>query len=77
MLKAMEAHRRSIAKAISYRIVGTIITSILVWVVTGELKFAAVVGFTEPIIKSVAFYIHERMWNNINFGRPKPPEYQI
>jgi len=73
----MDAHHRSIAKAISYRIIAVLITTIVAWCVTTELRFAAAIGLTDGILKFGVYYLHERAWNRVSFGRAKPPEYEI
>ncbi|MBE0502464.1 MAG: DUF2061 domain-containing protein [Desulfuromonadales bacterium] len=74
----MESTRRSIAKAISYRIIGTLTTTILVFVAFRRFDLAATVGLIDTFIKIFLYIAHERLWNRINFGRkPKQPEYSI
>ena len=65
----METHRRSIAKAVSWRILATLTTMLLVFVFTGNLVLSGGVGLTELITKIVIYYVHERIWNAISFGR--------
>jgi len=64
-----DRHRRSIAKAVSWRIMATFITSALVFIFTGLWTISLAVGFTEFLIKSLVFYIHERIWFKIRWGR--------
>lgn len=73
----METHFRSIVKAVSWRVGGTLVTFIVVWVVAGELDLAAKIGVLDTAIKIGVFYAHERLWNYLSFGKQKPPEYQI
>ena len=72
-----ESHYRSVIKAITWRTGGTIVTCLIAWIVTGSLDLAAQIGILDTLIKIVAFYVHERLWNRLNFGKMKPPEYQI
>lgn len=73
----MESHLRSIAKAVSYRITGTVVTFFLALIVTRKLELAVQIGLAEPVIKLAVFYGHERLWSMIKFGRRHPPDYQI
>ena len=73
----MESHYRSIAKAITWRAGGTIVTFSVAWILTGNIGFSAKMGMLDTMVKIGVFYFHERLWNRLNFGRPKPPEYQI
>lgn len=74
----METTRRSIAKAVSYRVFGTLTTAGLVYVLFGELKLAAAVGILDTLFKIGVYIAHERAWNRISYGREhKQPEYSI
>ncbi len=73
----METHFRSIVKAITWRTGGTIVTFAVAWVLVGNLDTAARIGILDTALKIGAFYVHERLWHHINFGKQKPPEYQI
>jgi adenylylsulfate kinase len=65
----METHTRSIAKAISWRTVATLTTTLLVFIFTGNLVVSGGVGLTEFLSKILIYYVHERVWNASNFGR--------
>ncbi|NUS19704.1 MAG: DUF2061 domain-containing protein [Mesorhizobium sp.] len=67
----MDTHSRSFAKALSWRATGTIDTMIISLVVTGSVKLAAAIGGTEVVTKSLLFYLHERAWLKIPYGRNK------
>jgi uncharacterized membrane protein len=69
----METHVRSLAKAISWRIVATLTTMLLVFAFTGNLVISGGVGLTELATKIVIYYVHERVWNAVSFGRIKKP----
>jgi uncharacterized membrane protein len=60
---------RSLAKAISWRVTGTIDTIILSWLFTGSIGTALSIGFTEVATKMLLYYVHERIWNRISLGR--------
>lgn len=70
---------RSVAKAISWRTVGTLDTIIVSYFVTGNLVMAASIGSIEVITKMILYYFHERAWNRLKFGTVKQVEndYQI
>jgi uncharacterized membrane protein len=73
----METHIRSILKAISWRAGGTAVTFVTAWLLVGSLETAAKIGLLDTVLKIGVFYIHERIWNRLSFGKTKPPEYQI
>ena len=58
----MVSHKRHILKTISWRIIGTIDTMILSWIVTGSWKIGMTIGGVEVITKMVLYYLHERAW---------------
>jgi uncharacterized membrane protein len=60
---------RSLAKAFSWRVTGSIDTTLLSWFFTGDLTIAAAIGLTEVVTKMVLYYLHERVWNRIALGR--------
>lgn len=66
---ASEKPMRSIVKAISWRIVGTLDTIAISWLLTGEMHTALAIGSLELITKMLLYFGHERIWNKINFGR--------
>jgi uncharacterized membrane protein len=65
----LDTHSRSFLKALSWRATGTIDTMIISLVITGSIKAAAAIGGTEIVTKSVLYYLHERAWLRIPFGR--------
>ncbi len=73
----METHYRSIIKALSWRAIGIIITCSVALGITGSLELAAQIGIFDTAIKIGIFYFHERLWNRLDFGKQKPPEYNI
>ena len=76
-VQKMETHWRSIAKAVTWRTGGTIVTCLVAWLLTGSLDMAAKIGLVDTAVKIGAFYLHERVWIRLSFGKMKPPEYQI
>ncbi|RXG21487.1 DUF2061 domain-containing protein [Leeuwenhoekiella aequorea] len=64
-----EKPARSIVKSISWRIVGTIDTVLISWVITGTLALAFSIGAVELVTKMVLYFFHERIWNTINWGK--------
>jgi uncharacterized membrane protein len=60
---------RSIAKAISWRVVGTIDTLIVSLFITGEIKTASAIAGVDFATKMVLYFFHERVWNTIKWGK--------
>lgn len=60
---------RSLIKSLSWRIVGTLDTIIISYLITGELAFALSIGGIELVTKMVLYVVHERIWNKVKWGR--------
>jgi uncharacterized membrane protein len=73
----METHRRSIAKALSWRFVATTITSLIAYAIWGSAKGALQIGAADLVIKLVTYYIHERVWLIVPYGKPQQTDYEI
>ncbi len=73
----MDSHYRSIAKAVSYRVLGSGTTALIVLLLSGDLKISAGAGLLDGLLKIGFYFLHERVWDRIPFGRPRPPEYEI
>jgi uncharacterized membrane protein len=65
----METHSRSIAKAVTWRVTGTIDTFIIAWFITGELTLAGGIALTEVVTKVFLFWAHERIWTKVTWGK--------
>jgi len=68
---------RSVVKTISWRVLGTIDTMVISYLITGSLAMAASIGSIEVVTKMILYYFHERAWDKSNFGRTTAPDYQI
>jgi len=64
-----EKVKRSIAKTISWRVVGTLDTVLISWLITGTLSLAFSIGLVELVTKMILYFFHERAWNNIKWGK--------
>ena len=65
----MVSHSRHIAKAVSWRVIGSVDTIVIAWLITGSLQVGAAVGGVEIVTKTVLYYLHERVWYKwIKFG---------
>lgn len=60
-LKQNEA-KVSLLKTISWRIIGTIDTMLISYILTGKLDIAMGIGGIEVVSKMILYYLHERTW---------------
>jgi uncharacterized membrane protein len=67
--KKSVSYKRHIAKAISYRFLGTLQTCSISYFFTGNFWVAGSIGITELCIKPIIYFLHERAWYKFsNFG---------
>jgi uncharacterized membrane protein len=57
---------KSALKAVSWRIVGTIDTMIISYIITGRITVALSIGSVEVFTKMILYYFHERLWAHIH-----------
>ena len=71
-----ETHSRSVIKGISWRVLATLTTMILVYVFTGDLGLTAGIGALEFTAKLVLYYLHECGWNRVGWGRLRHSDFR-
>ena len=64
-----ETHARSVMKAVSWRVMGTMATSALVFIFTRKLVLSLAVGGFEFVSKIGLFWLHERAWDRLRYGK--------
>jgi uncharacterized membrane protein len=60
-----ESRLRSLLKALSWRILGTVTTATVAYVIVGEVLSAVLIGGVEFFLKFAIYYAHERAWQLI------------
>lgn len=66
---APDSHIRSLAKAVSWRFVGSLDTFVLSLLITGNARYAVSIASVEALTKIVLYYLHERAWRLVPWGR--------
>lgn len=66
-----ETRLRSIVKAVVYRLLIVLSIFIITYLETGRLSDAAAITGITAITGTIIYYIHERVWSNISWGRIK------
>lgn len=64
-----ENKSRTIAKTLSWRVSSVILTTAIVYIFTRKLILAISIGGIDIIAKTAIYYLHERIWNKVNYGR--------
>ncbi len=67
-----ETTTRSILKTLSWRLLATLTTVLLVYIFTGKVGMAFTIGGIEIILKMLLYFLHERAWDKTSFGRKEP-----
>jgi len=73
MITYKDAHFRSMAKAVSYRVCAAIATTTIVFVFTRKFALSVGVGLVEAFVKIIFYYVHERVWSLIKIGKKEHP----
>lgn len=73
MVTSKDAHYRSILKALSWRVLATTATILIVFAFTGKLVLSLGVGAVEVVTKLILYYLHERIWGSLGIGRKEHP----
>ena len=60
---------RSLVKALSYRIWGTLSSVVVAYAITKNAAISVTIAFWETVVKVFIYYAHERGWNMIQWGR--------
>ncbi|RIA08209.1 putative membrane protein [Flavobacteriaceae bacterium MAR_2010_72] len=66
--QVVNPNTRHLIKTITWRILGTIDTIILAWVISGDPMIGLKIGLVEVLTKMVLYYFHERIWYKFDYG---------
>lgn len=61
-LKRLDDNKVSLLKTLSWRIIGTLDTMLISYLLTGKLDVAVSIGGIEVVSKMILYYLHERAW---------------
>lgn len=68
----MVSYKRHVMKTITWRLLGTIDTIVISWLIVGDPFIGLTIGLVEIITKMVLYFLHERLWYKSSFGVKKP-----
>lgn len=69
-----DSRARHLAKTVTWRVIGTIDTMLLAWLISGNPMTGFKIGAAEVVTKMILYYFHERVWYKINFGLDRRKE---
>ena len=72
-----ETRLRSAVKAVSWRLLGSLTTMLLVYAFTQRLDVTVLVGGSDVVAKILLYFAHERTWNLLHWGRTPPRPFVI
>ncbi len=72
-----ETNTRSIVKGISWRIVATTTTIIIVYVFFGRLDLAIAAGLIETVLKVALYWGHEKIWQKVHWGKKRIDPFNL
>ena len=65
----MDSIIRSLVKTISWRLTGTFCTFLISFIILGDITTSGTIAMIQLIFNTIMFYIHERIWNIIKWGK--------
>lgn len=68
-LKEKVRRGRSLFKAMTWRVIASLDTFFLSYIITGRFDWATSIAIFEIITKAIIYYFHERAWNRVKWGR--------
>ncbi len=64
-----ESNTRSIVKTVTWRLTGSGATFLISYIMTGNLSVAGTIAVIQMTSNTVLYYIHERIWNRLKWGK--------
>ncbi len=64
---------RSLAKTVSYRAFASLVTGGIAWALTGNVSASVAIGGLDVVGKLILYFVHERVWAVLPFGRRTTP----
>jgi uncharacterized membrane protein len=68
LFKVGDAHVRSLAKAVTWRLAASVDTLFISYLITGRITLAGTIAGAELLTKLVIYYLHERVWATVPWG---------
>lgn len=63
----MDSTKRSVAKAISWRVIGTLSTFVISYAISGNVTLASTVTGIQLTVNTLLYFAHERLWDRIKW----------
>lgn len=70
-IKVLDANKRHLMKTVTWRLLGTLDTVVLAWLISGNPMIGLKIGMVEVVTKMILYYLHETIWYKFDFGLEK------
>jgi adenylylsulfate kinase len=68
-IMVVDSKARSLAKSLSWRLMGSLFSTLVSFLVVRRWGPAAIIGLADFSFKIALYFLHERAWNRISLGR--------
>lgn len=65
----MDTNTRSLVKTVTWRLTGSGATFGISWLISGDIAIAGTIAVIQIVANTVLYYVHERIWNTVKWGR--------
>lgn len=65
----METNRRTLAKAITYQLMGLAVMTLLGTLFTGSARAGGALALLSAAIGALGYILHEKLWTMVRWGR--------
>jgi uncharacterized membrane protein len=65
----IDSNARSIVKTMTWRLTGSGATFLISYLMIGNFSIAGTIALIQVTSNTILYYIHERIWNVINWGK--------
>ena len=65
----MDRHKRTLVKTLTWRVLAIFITWIIAYAFSRDIKVSTAIAIAANLIKTLCYYVHERIWNRVPFGK--------
>ena len=72
-----ESNIRSITKGLSWRLIATLTTTVIVYIIFERIDLAIMAGAIESVLKIALYWAHERFWVKVKWGKQKIKPFSL
>jgi len=67
----IEHHKRSLAKTFGFLAIVIISDWLVAFIITHQVELSLSITFFSNLVSAIIYFIHERAWNRVHWGRGK------